>query len=212
MSSYLEYMPPPISKEERERFDRQVADIVGLNPATSKPWIRFVWGCDRMEDFTPEGEEELRRYPDYDDKYVGAPYWIIEGWQDPSVLNRDAWEAGKETLGPFPVNGTWDFIETLRTAEFEFINLGSIALDKAATWRIWKNKPKHVAVEQLLYRHKLRRELAHQRKVEASNKIWDKFQDDYVRAYENKDKNPHSVSGAKGAYKTTPAGLVIPNS
>lgn len=203
---YLEYVPAPTKPEG---FDRQLADIVGLNPMTQRPWIRFVWGCDRMEDYTLPGEDPSCRYPDPDGKCVGLPFWVIEGWQTPEVLNREEWKQGEALLGPFPEQGTWDFIETLRTADYKFIPLGTEALERARSWRFWKNKPKSVAVGDLLHRLELRRQLKDSRKVAAAQKIWDDFQDDYIRAYEKKDKNPVSSLPIPKGEKRTPAGLIV---
>lgn len=210
-ADYLEYLPPP---RKPEGFDRKLAEIVGINPATNEPWLRFVWGCDRL-DWTPPGQDLMRRYPDPDDKYVGAPYFILEGWQTPEVLNREEWKAGESLLGPFPERGTYDFIETLRDENFEMLPLGDLALQKAASWKFWKNKPKKVAIDQLLARMHMARELKAVRKKAAADKIWEQFQEDYAHAYEKKDRNPDSSLPSlpplqKGETRT-PAGLIVKN-
>ena len=134
----LEYIEAPAKPEN---FDLDLLKICGTSPNGIDPYLRFVWGNDAVENW---GDDKVHRYPDSREppRFVGMPFWILEGWQSPDVYDRAEWEANRDILGEFPNRGVWDFIEILRSPDGEFVPLGSLALEKAREWRFWKTKPK----------------------------------------------------------------------
>lgn len=73
-------------------FAKQFADIVGVNPQTGKPGLRYVWGMTHRTWF--QGEN-LIHYIDPNGVYVGLPYFILEAWTSPEVYDREEWERGR---------------------------------------------------------------------------------------------------------------------
>lgn len=200
---HLLYLRPPPRPHD---FDKKLKNIVGINDATGQPWLRYVWGCDRKEF---NAGEMIRRYPDPDGKYIGLPFWVLEGWQSPSVLDRAEWTANEEVLGPFPENGTWDFIEVLRTEDYRFVPLGEKALQKAREWRIWKNKPRTTTVNDLVARFERIRTLKDKRWQEAKAKIYGQMVEDMAKVIADGEKNAVSSLPTNGGYDQTPSGVIF---
>jgi hypothetical protein len=212
----LEYLPPP---QDAAPFNKRMRDITEWNHESGEDgeykgmYLRFVWGCDRKE---YNSGEWLRRYPDPDNKYVGLPFWVLEGWQTPDVLNRAEWDANEEVLGPFPVNGHWDYIETYRTDDFKFRPLGEAAMQKAREWRIWKHKRRPVMIDDLLEKMKRHRQLKDKRFNEFKQKRYAQMMDDII-ALDKKGDNPVSTSGSGNihpekvpqGYRRTESGILI---
>ncbi len=207
---YLIYEPAP---EKPEGFDKRIEKIVGLCPNNTDPYIRFVWGMDATEKF---GENLVPRYPDPDDKYVGLPFWVIEGWQSPDVYDRAEWELHKEVLGEFPNRGVWDFIEVYRTPDYRMIPLGEGAFKKAYEWKIWKSKPKPRAVADLLEYRNLTAELKDARWEMKKEEIFNQFAEDYDKAAidgnKNADFSKNILTGKNvGNFRQRQSGLFVPN-
>lgn len=203
-TDYLIYEPaPPVP----EGFDEKLRRIVGVCPNQVDTYIRFVWGMDRMEQF---GEKLLPRYPDPDDKYVGLPFWVLEGWQSPDVFDKAEWEANKHILGEFPRNGVWDFIEVHRTKDYRFLPLGTHSLKLADNWKFWKSKPKKRAVSDLLEQRQKIAELKEKRWEAKKAEICSEFVEDYQKAYDAGDKAPEFSKNLMTGFKTTESGILIP--
>jgi hypothetical protein len=213
---YLEYLPAP---QDAKPFNKRMRDITDWNYESGETgeykgmYLRFVWGCDRREF---NCGENLCRYPDPNNQYVGLPMWVLEGWQSPDVLDRQQWQDNEDTLGPFPTGGHWDYIETYRTADYEFRPLGEAALQKAREWRIWKDKRRPVMIEDLLAKMQRHRQLKDKRWKEFRDKRLGQMMDDII-ALEKKGANPVSTSGSgvvhpeftPDGYRRTESGILI---
>lgn len=204
--SHLEYMPPPTRPAD---FDRQLKNIVPRCP-TGETYLRFSWGMDVTEIL--DGKV-LRRYPDPDGKYVGLPYWVLEGWQSPDVYDEKQWRENEDLLGPYPISGVWDFIGVVKNAKGEFVNLGGFALQMARTWRFWQSKPRARAIEEVMKERCKLQVLKEQQADEHKQQIMDEFIRDYSRAERGGyDPRNRKLIGtiSKGEYQQTPSGLLIP--
>lgn len=201
----LKYGRPP--DVAREYIDRELGKIAGINQQTGKPYLRFVWGMDRLEWCNGE---QIRRYPDPEGKYVGMPFWILEGWQSPSVFDRLEWAANESTLGPFPEQGEWDFVDVIRTSDGKFLNLGPRALEIARNWRYWRQQPRKVAIEHLMEGRRRLSSLREMRAREAMDKIFAEMTEEVDRAMSKPQNSAYSLpSKPKKEENRTPSGLII---
>lgn len=198
----LLYVEPP---RVPANFQAELLAICGLAP-NNQPYLRFIWGMDSTEIW---GKETVIRYPDSNTppKYVGLPFYVLEGWQASDVYNRKEWEDRQDFLGPFPRNGVYDFIEVLRGEDGEMIPLGEKALAMARSWRFWKTKPTKRAVEDLLDQRAQRAILQEARAAESQAKIYDQTEIDFIKALENMHKTPEY---SFAPVKQTPAGIILP--
>lgn len=202
----LKYEPPP--EVAWEYINRELGRIAGINEQTGKPYLRFVWGMDRMEWCNGE---RIRRYPDPEGERAGMPFWILEGWQSPSVFDRIEWAANEAVLGPFPEHGEWDFVDVVRTSEGKFINLGPRALEIARNWRYWRQKPRKVAIEHMMEGRKRLQHLREMRTQEAMDNIFAEMAEDVGRAMSKPENSAFSFPSPKKNQEEnrTPSGLII---
>jgi hypothetical protein len=207
---YLQYIPAPMPI--LDGFHKQVKNIVGLSPNGVDPMVRFEWAMDITERW---GEKLVQRYPDDNEppKYVGLPYFIMEGWQNPEVYDREEWEQNKDVMGDFPENGVWDFIAVVRDEQFNYLPLGSRALQMARENRFWRSKGNKRAIAELKERRAKLQGLKDQRFAAAKKEILDNFVKEFSDAERNNPNAQFSfATNIKGAgYKTTNSGLIIPN-
>lgn len=204
--SHLEYQPAP---EKPADFDKRLRQIVGLCP-TGEPYLRFSWGMDVTE--VLDGKI-LRRYPDPEGRYIGLPYWVLEGWQSPDVYNEEQWKQNEDLLGPFPANGVWDFIAIVQDEKKRYMPLGSFALKMARDWRHWRSKPRQRMLEDLLQDRCKLQVLKEKRWEERKQEILDTFVRDFSRADRGGyDPRNRTLVGkiTKGEYQQTASGLLIP--
>ncbi len=197
---------PPVSKEFTAEFNR----IVPICPNEKDRYLRYSWGCDRLEFIGGHWE---RRYGDINNdppKYVGRPRWILEGWQSPDVYNRAEWEAGTRILGEWPANGVWDFIEYHEDADGEYLPLDNSALERVRNWKYWRSKGFARSIEHLMEQRELRRQLQQQRREAAAKVVSTRFGEQAVKLMEN-NTNPVSTSGRDigAGYKQTESGILI---
>lgn len=206
MESHLKYEPAPSVPAD---FDRQLKNIVPRCP-TGEPYLRFTWGMDATEVLD---DKILHRYPDPDGVYVGLPFWVLEGWQSPDVYDKTEWLENEDVLGPWPANGVWDYIETVKDDQGRFLNLGSKALQMARSWRHWQSKSKaRVLAELVEHRCKLQ-VLKEKRWEEQKQEMLDTLVRDYSRVERGgHDPRRRSLIGkiTGGAYQETASGLLIP--
>lgn len=210
-NSHLEYVPAPAISEE---FTREFERIVPLKDGIRQ--LRFVWGMDRLEYCGGHWE---RRYGDTDNnppKYVGRERWVIEGFQPPEIYNRAEWEAKEHLLGPWPVNGVWDFIEFHVSNNGGYLPLDETALNHARIWAYWQGKGRKASVEELLGAKLEVRKRRYQERKEAADKVSTAFGERVVQHFENATdavttvgKNPLTLP--PGFSKTT-GGIIIPSS
>ena len=156
----LIYIPEPTRPAN---FDKEFAEIVGVVPGSNIPCARVVWGMDHRTFFA--GEMEIH-YIDPNGVYVGAPYYIFEGWTAPEVYNRAEWEAsrycdGLDVLGAYPENGVWDFVCFVRNDDLSFAPLDR-ALQIAREWRYNHEHPAKTLEHYMAFRaqNELRRRAA----------------------------------------------------
>lgn len=204
--NHLKYEPAPKRPDD---FNRRLKQIVGRCP-TGEPYLRFSWGMDVTEIL--DGVE-MHRYPDPDGKYIGMPFWVLEGWQSSDVYDRANWKQNEDLLGPFPENGVWDFIATVQDEKKRFLPLGSFALSMARDWRHWRSKTKARVLEDLLKDRCKLQVLKEARWEDRKNEILETFIQDFSRAERGGyDPRNRSLVGtiSKGKYQESPSGLLIP--
>lgn len=203
---YLEYLPAP---ERPVDFDKQLKQIVGLSPS-GEPNLRFSWGNDVTEIL--DGYS-MHRYPDPEGKYVGLPFWVLEGWQNPDVYDRAEWEANEELFGPFPTTGIWDFIAIVQDENKRYMPLGSFALQMARDWRFWRSKTHQRVLDDLLLQRCKIRSLNEKRLAEKKAELQDEFVRTFTNALDGVDNRKRTLVSkiAGGVYQQTESGLLIPS-
>lgn len=169
---HLKYQSPP---EVPSKFWEEVRKIVGINPHTGLPYVRFIWGMDRTD--YADGLF-VRRYPDVGNIYVGAPYWVMEGWQPPTIYNQMDWKRNEKLLGEFPHNGVWDFIAFVRNSDMSFRPLDDRALNMCRQWKAWRQHRKAEAINDII--------ALRQRLLEREKKLADANTDeDFEKMYDD---------------------------
>lgn len=201
----LEYLPAPeISKEFTARFDA----IVPLSPNGRDRMLRYVWGMDRTEYVAGF---DVRRYSDVDNdppKYVGRARWVLEGWQSPEVYDRKEWDENEHLLGPFPLNGYWDFIEYHTGPEEEYLPLDTSAITRVESWACWRSKGAARSIEFLMEQKMMKWAIQEKIRQERADAVAMEFGEQYVKITES-DTNPVSTSGG-GSFKKTKGGILVP--
>jgi hypothetical protein len=203
----LEYLPAP---DVPKSFYTELAKIIPQCPGyPDERYLRFVWGCDRLEYRSKArvGVEPRRRYPDYDGKYIGRPRWILEGWQNSDVYVREDWNRNSHLLGDYPNRGVWDFIEFHEDAEGNYLPLDETALERARSWAFWKSKGYKRNVEEILTRIELYDAMELEARRQAADKVLDEFADEWVKAEESQNNIVYSLPPGM---KQTESGLIIP--
>lgn len=200
----MEYLSPPSIPEF---FTKELKNIVPKTP-NGLPYLRFVWGCDRKEFINGE---MLCRYPDSENKYVGAPFWFLEGWQPSDIYDEAEWKLNEEVLGEFPREGVWDFIAVVRTDDYKFLNLGHKALQMAREWRFWKARNRKESIEELLANRQKIKDLQEKRWKEAKAKIQEEFLEQFTRAEVDDARNAVSTVGKLPKLRKTEGGIYLPD-
>lgn len=204
---HLEYQPAPSRPHD---FDKRLASIVDRCP-TGEPYLRYSWGMDVTEIL--DGNI-LRRYPDPEGKFIGLPFWVLEGWQSPDVYDEKQWRENEEILGPFPANGVWDFIAILQDEKGRFLPLGSFALQMARDWRHWRSKPTPRLLEDLT-KQRARTQVLKEKRWEArQEEILENFVRDFTDEERGGRETRNLTEVAKitgGKYQQSPSGLLIPS-
>lgn len=204
----LQYQPAP---DKPEGFDEQVAEICGINPKTGKPWLRFVWGMDRLEYIAGHWQPRYGDTVHEPAKYVGRPRWILEGWQSPSVYAEAEWKTLEHLLGDWPRTGVWDFIEDLQTPDGEFQALGNKALDRVRNWKYWRGIDRKRSIDELMEKKMLRWSLQQQRRKAEADKVAQEFGEDIEKLFTDGVPEKAFSLPTPGGYKRTEAGLLVEN-
>lgn len=205
---HLEYQPAPAVSAD---FYKQLKVIVPKCPNNIDLYLRFSWGMDVTEVLNGQ---IVRRYPDPEGKYVGLPFWVMEGWQAPDVYDEEQWRQNEELLGPYPANGVWDYIAIVQDDEGRFLNLGARALQMAREWRHWKSKSNKRALEDLLQRRCVSQVLKEKRFAAHKEQMLDEFVRDASRVERGGfDPRKRTLIGkiTGGGYQQTENGLLVPS-
>jgi hypothetical protein len=134
----LIYIPAP---EKPADLNKRLAEITGLSPI-GEPYLRIVWGMDRKKFY---GGVEQIEYVDPNGKYVGFPFFIAECWSPASVYSETEWNElrfadGVDVLGEFPRKGVWDYLSTIRNADYSYAPAEKI-LEIAREWKFNSERP-----------------------------------------------------------------------
>lgn len=204
----LIYEPPPFVHESFwAEFNALVPDVPD-SPGTKR--LRWIWGMDVLEYCAGFWE---RRYGDTDHKpvkYIGRARWVLEGYQPPSIYNRTEWAKDEHLLGPFPENGTWDFVAFHTDNQGGYLPLDESAINHVRIWAHWQGKGKKRSVEELLA---AKHALWHQRHVEreaAKEKVALEFGERVVKHLQTA-RDVVSTSGPGPNFARSPGGILIPN-
>lgn len=196
----LLYEPAPaVALSFTEAFNK----IVPLAP-NGERYLRFVWGCDRLEFCAGFWE---RRYGDLDNdppKYLGRCRFVLEGWQSPDVYQKADWD--EKLLGEWPSRGVWDFIAIHADADGNYLPLDETALALARNWKYWRSKGQARSVEELMEKRMLRLSLQEMRRQQAAEKVSMQFGEDAVKIMENQTNPEYSLPGG---YKATESGILV---
>lgn len=205
----LLYEPAPfVDPSFWEQYNKLVKDVDEM-PGTKR--LRFVWGMDRLE--FCDGEWE-RRYLDTENdppKYVGKARWIIEGWQPPTVYDKDDWMKNAKVLGPWPSKGVWDFVAVheSRDEERKFLPLDQSALNHLEMWAYWQGAGAQRSLEVLMNQKRKLKEFRDAERKEAADRVSSEFGEQVVREFEKAKDTPDAYSLPSGFTKSE-GGLIVP--
>ena len=200
----LKYIPPPIIPAS---FTDEMEKLVP-NSLTGMPKLRFVWGMDRKEYCAGY---EYCRYSDINDppKYIGRECWVLEGLQPPEIFDRDEWD--ERLLGPFPNEGSYDFVAYHEGLDKEYLPLDERALQKVRVWAKWQTEGRKKSIEHIMEERMLRWSLDEQKRQEKMDKVGDEFAIAATKCFENATDTPKAFSlPTTGAFEQTPSGILIP--
>ena len=206
----LLYEPPPLIEQWfLDAYDRIVPDVIDAPKGTKK--LRFVWGCDRLEYCAGNWE---RRYGDTDHtptKYVGRARWVIEGWQSPSVYDKDEWLKDAHLLGDFPNNGVWDFVSFhCDQITGAYLPLDQSALNHLEIWAHWQGQDRNRSLEELMAQKLALWNKRAQERKEAADVVGLDFGEKVVRELEKATDTQKAFSLPSG-YTKTESGLLVPH-
>ena len=201
--------PPPIE----EWFTKAFNKIVPLSPNLKDRMLRFTWGNDALEYVAGRWE---RRYGDSDNdppKYVGRCRWVLEGWQSPEIYDKEEWLKDEHLLGPYPENGTFDFIayhENVATGEY--LPLDQSALNHVEIWAHWQGKGQKRSLDELMAAKHALWHKRHEERQRRAAEVSTKFGEDVVKCFNNASETPtaFSLPSAGPAYEKTASGILIP--
>lgn len=198
--SDLIYLPAP---PKPDNFERRLADLVGKLADTGMPPIRFVWGMDHKTWF--QGKEEIH-YIDPNGVYVGVPYWVMEGWSQPSVYDPTEWESHRwgcevlkngryefdptiDALGPYPDKGVWDTIQFLRNPDMTPASL-EYGLEVAKNWRYNNMRPAKRSIEKFKQFQAKKEIRARQAEMELRKRVQQEVLEEFARYDAPHSDNP----------------------
>ncbi len=193
-----------------DAFWAELREIVPTSPNGVDPFLKPVWGMDRLEYISGFWD---RRYGDTENeppKYIGREAWVWEAWQSPDVFDREQWEQVAHLVGEWPANGVWDMVSYHVNEDGSYKKLEDGGLDIARSWKYHQNLGRQRSIDILMEQKMARYSFQQQRQQERASAVAEQFGEDVVRIFD-RQKDQVSTSGRNIGYKKTEGGILIPN-